>query len=288
MSQSSVVLVVTLVSCAAAAPPPKPASTAAHAEPARAGPGAEEEPRISPRGWLGVEVSVAPDADGGVLVRNVLRGSPAERAGLETGDRILKLDGAPVLGPEDVVRLVGAREPGARVPLVVRRGDSQRLLAAELGAAPDESGVMKLSFVDAAAPRLESLEAVQGSVEPSLPALRGRVVVLEFWAPWCGVCRFLVPKMNEWHERYSAQGVVVLGITMDAVVPATHAAAQLGIGYPVASDHSGKTTQAYRANALPTLFVIDKRGVVRDVMVGYSSERLAELERLVQSLTDER
>jgi hypothetical protein len=74
---------------------------------------------------------------------------------------------------------------------------------------------------------------------------------------------------------------------MDAVVPATHAAAQLD-PHPVASDHSGKTTRAYRANALPALFVIDKRGVVRDVLVGYSADRLAELERLVQSLTSER
>jgi len=290
MSRGSLALCALLAACATPMPPPKPASHASDGEvpsAASAGPG-EDEPKLSARGWLGVEVAVPPDAEGGVLVRSILRGSPAERAGLEAGDRILKLGGAPVLGPDDVVRLVSARAPGSRVPVVVRRGAAHRLFAAELGAAPDDSGLMKMSFVGAPAPRLVSLDTVQGSVEPDSSALRGRVVVLEFWAPWCGVCRFLVPKLNAWHDRFSAQGVVVLGVTMDAVVPATHASQQLGIGFPVASDHSGKTTQAYRANALPTLFVIDKRGIVRDVLVGYSADRVAELERLVESLTDER
>ncbi|MCC6900337.1 MAG: redoxin domain-containing protein [Polyangiaceae bacterium] len=289
MTRRTAALALLVASCSAGVPPPKPASRGAGAtEPARASPSEPETPSVSPRGWLGVEVSVPPDAEGGVLVRSTIRGSPAELAGIVAGDRILKLDGADVVGPEDVVRLVAARAPGSRVPLVIRRGQGQRLLSAELGAAPDATSVMQMSFVDAPAPRLVSLEPVQGSVDPDLAQLKGRVVVLEFWAPWCVVCRFMVPKLNDWHARFSAQGVVVLGITMDAVVPATHAAGQLGIEYPVASDHTGKTTTTYRANALPTVFVIDKRGVVRDVLVGYSSDRLDRLERLVQDLTGER
>lgn len=147
----------------------------------------------------------------------------------------------------------------------------RRLLSAELGATPDATSVMKMSFVGAAAPRLVALDPVQGSVEPSRVAEGAGRGARSFWAPWCAVCRFMVPRLNDWHARLSAQGVVVLGMAVDAVVPATHAAGQLGIEYPVASDRSGKTTAAYRANALPTLFVIDQKGMVRDVLVGYSS-----------------
>lgn len=289
MSRAPTALAVVLVGCATLPPPPRSAARSEDDPPqaARASALEQEPPKLSMRGWLGALVIAPQDLEGGVLVDAVQRGSPAERAGIARGDRILKLDGAPVIAPGDVERIAGSREPGARVAIIVRRGAAERLLAAELAPVPDEGGAMRLSFVDAHAPRLESLETVQGSLEPTLSGLKGKVVVLEFWAPWCSACRFLVPKMNEWHARYSAEGVVVLGITMDAVVPATHAATQLGISYPVASDHSGKTTRAYRANALPALFVIDKQGVVRDVLVGYSAERLAELERRVQSLAGE-
>jgi len=52
----------------------------------------------------------------------------------------------------------------------------------------------------------------------------------------------------------------------------------------VASDTDGGTSRAYRAMAIPTLFVVDREGTVRDVMVGYSSDRLAEVEETLRSL----
>ena len=246
---------------------------------------APSDAAFTARGWLGVELATS--SEGGVVVRSVVRGSAAEHAGIAPGDRIVRFEGVAVTTPEDVVRLVGARAPGTRVGVGLVREGAERLMAAELGAAPDESGVMKMRFVGAPAPAFEALDVVQGSLVPTLKALQGKVVVLEFWATWCVACRFMVPKLNEWHERRAAEGVAVLGVTMEPVVSVSEAARQLGIEYAVASDHSGKTTTRYHANALPTLFVIDARGVVRDVMVGYSAKRLAELESLVSALVRE-
>ena len=58
--------------------------------------------------------------------------------------------------------------------------------------------------------------------------------------------------------------------------------------YPVAADESGKTTIAYQARAIPAVFVIDRRGTVRDVMVGYDAVRLPQLDALVERLIAER
>ena len=73
-------------------------------------------------------------------------------------------------------------------------------------------------------------------------------------------------------------------MTIDPVADAARDAAELGLEYPVLADPSGSTTQMYQAYALPTLFVIDRAGVVRDVTVGYDPSRLAQIEATLEQL----
>jgi peroxiredoxin len=236
------------------------------------------------RPWLGVELEAGEPALAGVRVASVVPGSPAERAGLVAGDVLLSLDGDRVDAPEDVVRWVAGRAIDAEVSVAFQRGGKSRLARAELEAFPDDEEMMRRRYVGSHAPAFDSLKSVQGSLPDSIGALRGKVVVLEFWASWCAVCRFMVPTLNGWHDRFQAQGGVVVGLTTDPVLVASRTARQLDIEYALGADESGRTTQAYRALALPTLFVIDRQGIVRDVLVGYSGDRLRELEALVERL----
>jgi len=112
-------------------------------------------------------------------------------------------------------------------------------------------------------------------------------VVLEFWATWCGACRALLPTLNAWHEQLQTRGGLVVSVTTDPVGKAARDAAELGLAYPVLADPDGSTAQAYQAFALPTLFVIDRAGVVRDVSVGFDPRRIAELEATVARLLSE-
>jgi peroxiredoxin len=278
---------------AASAPtaPPQPASEPAPAVPsgsnvAAAAPETSLEPTASGPGWLGVELAKR-DEDAGVLIRSVMRGSPAERAGLTSGDVVVNIDGQGVATPSALRGKIMGSHAGARISVGVLRGADTRLFAVDLDPIPNDDEVMRKNYVGSRAPDFGSLDTVQGSITPTLSALKGRVVVLEFWASWCGVCHVMAPTLNGWHDRYSAQGLTVLGVTNDPVDVAGRTAGELNMGYPLASDGSGNMLRAYRAYALPTLFVIDKQGNVRDVLIGYSTPRLHEIEALVRKLIAE-
>jgi peroxiredoxin len=255
-----------------------PAASAVAASPA--------EPRGAP-GWLGVALSAPPPDRPGVLISSVLRRSPADVAGLEVGDLVVAIDDRRVNDPAELSYQVAMLGAGRRVGLMVQRQGVDRLLGVELGENPGFEGQLRLGFIDAGAPEFQQVEVAQGALPPTLEGLRGRVVVLEFWATWCGACRALLPTLNDWHQRFEAQGGLVVSVTTDPVSKASRDAAELGLEYPVLSDPDGSTAQAYQAFALPTVFVIDRAGVVRDVSVGYDPRRIAELEATVARLLSE-
>jgi len=238
-------------------------------------------------GWLGVALSAREPDEPGVVISSVLRGSPAAVQGLRVGDVVLGINDGGVREPAEMARRISDLGAGARANLMLERQGQHHLLAVELGENPGPEGQLRLGFMGAPAPELQGVEVAQGGVGPTLQSLRGRVVVLEFWATWCGACRALLPTLNAWHERLSAAGGLVLSVTIDPVPQAARDAAELGLTYPVLADPAGATTQMYQAYALPTLFVIDRAGVVRDVSVGYDPDRIAELEATLQRLLSE-
>ncbi|MFZ5890883.1 MAG: redoxin domain-containing protein [Myxococcota bacterium] len=238
--------------------------------------------------WLGVELAMRLPEDPGVLVRSVVPGSPAERAGVLAGDVILSVEGQNVSRPSELVAEIAGRRAGQRVALGVLRHGDNRLFAAVLEALPNEEALMKKRYLDQAAPGLGELVVVQGNTDANLRTLRGRVVVIEFWATWCAPCRLTAPLLSNWSDRHAAEGLSVLGITSDPAQIAADGARRASMSYSVFSDTSGDTVRTYRAFALPTLFVLDRRGVVRDIVVGYSSVRLRQIDQLIGRLLAER
>jgi len=115
-----------------AAPPAPPGSPAPAAAP---DPPEPLEELLPPQGWLGVVLS--DEGTEGVTVTGVKEGSPAEKAGIKEGDRILELDGRKVERPRDIRGAMRDLEPGDTVQIRIRRNSQEKTLTATVGKAPD-------------------------------------------------------------------------------------------------------------------------------------------------------
>lgn len=122
----------------------------------------------------------------------------------------------------------------------------------------------------------------------SLEALRGRVVVLDFWASWCFPCRQSIPALNEVHARYG-EGVKVLGVNVEGNLPrpaVVDAHRRFGARFPSVQDIDGQVQAAYRVQNIPMLVLIDTTGVVRWVEVGVPDPN--DVARRIDDLLDEK
>jgi thiol-disulfide isomerase/thioredoxin len=102
---------------------------------------------------------------------------------------------------------------------------------------------------------------------------RGKVVVLDFWASWCGPCRHSVPLLNGAAKRFGDR-LAVYGVNSEQIGPGSLAFTALhwGMQYPVLSDQALEAQMAYAVQAFPTVVVIDPQGIVRKVYRGEPTE----------------
>lgn len=124
-----------------------------------------------------------------------------------------------------------------------------------------------------------------------LSELRGKVVALDMWTFGCINCRNVIPSLRDWHEKYTVQGLVVIGNHYPEfdyerdLNNLTDALTRLNVPYAVAQDNDGGTWQAYRTRYWPTLFLIDKQGHLRYTQIGEGA--YARTEQAIQDLLKE-
>ena len=121
-----------------------------------------------------------------------------------------------------------------------------------------------------------------------LDELRGQVVLVNFWATWCGPCREEMPRLDALYQKYHKSGFVLLGVNVDDDPrTALATAAKLNVSFPVLLDTDKKVSKLYDLNTMPSTIVIDRDGKVRFLTRGYHAGTEGDYEQQIRGLLKE-
>jgi peroxiredoxin len=129
-----------------------------------------------------------------------------------------------------------------------------------------------------------TLPSLKGS-NVALSQLRGKVVLVDFWAQWCEPCKKELPQLDRLSKEYASKGVVVLAVNIDKQRDnAERMVKQLGLTLDVLLDPAGSVAGTYDLPKMPTSFAIDKKGIIRYVNEGFDGPK--DVERFKHELDE--
>ena len=103
-----------------------------------------------------------------------------------------------------------------------------------------------------------------------LSEYRGDVILINFWATWCGPCRQEMPILDDLYGRYQRVGFNLLGVNIDEDSRrAMQMVQELGVNFPVLFDENKEVSKLYEVEAMPVTILVDREGIVRHVHHGY-------------------
>ena len=148
-------------------------------------------------------------------------------------------------------------------------------------------GSVQAAKTDSAAPdcMLGSLENTQSF---NLQRFKGKVVYVDFWASWCGPCMQSFPFMNTLAHDFKDEGLQVLGINLDENIEDTRTFLQnTPAEFIVATNSTGQCAKNFGVQAMPTSYLVDRKGVIRHVHYGFRPNEAKEFRLLVEQLLAE-
>lgn len=179
------------------------------------------------------------------------------------------------------------------------RDATARLMQLDPKVNPEELFNPSLASSNKALPELTGNDWVEQEAK-KLTDLRGQVVLLDFWAPWCGPCRYTLPNLSRWQTKYKSKGLVILGVTkyyghaeQKPVTPKEeldylrYFRKRQAMPYGFLVSDGDTNDFNYGVFSIPTSFLIDRKGVLRYISFGASEEEIQLLGQLIEKLVNE-
>jgi thiol-disulfide isomerase/thioredoxin len=116
-------------------------------------------------------------------------------------------------------------------------------------------------------------------------ALKGKVVIVDFWASWCAPCKEEMPVLERLYKKYKGRGLVIVGVSVDEELENVKKfLKQLPVSFSIVHDADHKVANRFKPPRMPSSYVVDRNGIVRHVHAGFREEDAAKLESEVGAL----
>jgi thiol-disulfide isomerase/thioredoxin len=146
---------------------------------------------------------------------------------------------------------------------------------------------LTIALVSFASSAIE-ISSLAGSPVKTDAELNGKVVIVDFWASWCGPCRKSFPFLNQLQQKHQADGLVVLAVNEDEERSDAEAfLKQYPANFAVLFDKEGQLASQYQIPGMPTTVVIDRNGKIRYSHSGFFESKTAAFEQEIQQLLQE-
>lgn len=213
--------------------------------------------------WLGVAIDEK--GVGGILIRTVISKTPAEKAGLQSGDTITAIDTTAVKNRDELMAILRSKGVGNSVTVHFTRQGKAEKKTLKLEALPDRVELMQKQVLDKPLPAFSVMNLADRTTITQ-QNLQGKVTILEFWATWCPACRSAIPRLNQWAKTH--KNIQIIGVTDEKEDVVREFLKTEKMDYIVAIDSEQKLQTELQVGSIPTFLLIDSKGVVRDLALG--------------------
>ncbi len=135
---------------------------------------------------------------------------------------------------------------------------------------------------------LFSAKSLQGGESIELEQYRGKVLLIDFWASWCGPCRQAMPALDAMRTEFGKDGFEVIAVNLDEKPgDGLDFLKKYPVTYPTVQDDQGRIAKLYGVRTMPMSYLIDRQGVVRHVHEGFNKKDIPRLKAAVKELLGE-
>ena len=212
--------------------------------------------------WMGISIETS---EKGVFVKQTIPGTPAEKAGLQKGDIVKKIDSNNIQTVEELIQLVQSKGVGNIVTVEYIRENQVKKISLKLEAKPDSTELIKKQLIGKTIPKF-TLEKTDRKENFTEKELNNQVTIIEFWATWCGPCRATHQRLSEFSKKNpNIQVLAISSETMDLIQEYKNKNKH---HFTLLRDSSDFLHIFFMVTVIPYSAVVDKNGTIRSIALG--------------------